>query len=511
MNAENRKSPVIRLDKEDNVVVARVPISKGTVLLDEGVTVLSDIPLGHKIATSFIAKDHPVKKYNTVIGYASRDVEPGTHMHNETIRFDEVLHEYDFCSDYEPVALVPKERRRTFWGYVRPNGKVGTRNFIVIPVVSNCAATVARKIAAHFTDDLLEKYPNVDGVVPLITTLGCGMEKGTSLPMTFLRRAIAGHIKNPNVAGALVCALGCENNNIDAFFENEHLEENSLLRKLTIQDMGAANAVKFGIDAIEQMLPLANEFTRQEVSVEHLNIGLQCGGSDAFSCASANPALGKAMDILVSQGGTACLSETTELFSAEGVLAQRAKTKEVGQRLIDALQWWLDYCQGRDMQINGKVTPGNNAGGLTNILEKAMGSVKKGGNTPLNAVYSYAEEITEKGLVIMDAPSYDPVSATAQFAGGCNLCLFTTGRGSCYGSRYFPTIKIASNSQLFNRMPDDMDINAGNIIDGDKTLEEVGQEIFEKMIAVASGEKTKSEMFGMGDDEYIPWAVGATG
>lgn len=511
MSAENEKSPVIRLDKEDNVVVARVPIKKGTFLKDEGVTVLCDIPLGHKIAAKRIEKDQPVKKYNTVIGYASRDAEPGTHMHNETIRFDPVVHENDFCADYQPVTMAAPELRRTFKGYVRPDGRVGTRNYIVVPVVSNCAAAVARKIAAHFTDSILAAYPNVDGVIPLVTTLGCGMEKGTSLAMTYLRRVISGHIRNPNVSGALVCALGCENNNIDTFFESESLVEDPLLKKLTIQDMGASTAVEVGIEAIEKMLPLANAFTRREVSVEHLSIGLQCGGSDAFSCASANPALGKAMDILVRQGGTVCLSETTELFSAEGVLIRRAKSREVGQRLLDALQWWLDYCKGKDMQINGKVTPGNNAGGLTNILEKAMGSVKKGGSTPLNAVYGYAERIDEKGLVIMDAPSYDPVSATAQFAGGCNLCLFTTGRGSCYGSRLFPTIKIASNSQLFDRMPDDMDINAGTIIDGDCTLEEVGQEIFEKMIAVASGEKSKSELFGMGDDEYIPWAVGATG
>lgn len=473
MSEATEKSPVIRLDAHDNVVVARVPIAKGTVLHPENIVVQSDIPLGHKLATCAIAKDEPVRKYNTIIGYATRDVVPGTHMHNDTIRFDRVEHPTDFCEDYHPVELLAPEQRRTFRGYVRPDGRVGTRNYIAIPVVSNCAATVARRIAAHFTPEALSAYPNM--------------------------------------AGVLVCALGCENNNIDAFFEAEGFVEGPMLHKLTIQDMGAPEAVRRGIAIVEQMLPLANACTRSEVSVEHLNIGLQCGGSDAFSCASANPALGKAMDILVRNGGTACLSETTELFSAEGVLIRRAKSRETGERLLAALQWWLDYCKGKDMQINGKVTPGNNAGGLTNILEKAMGSVKKGGSTPLNAVYGYAEQITEHGLVIMDAPSYDPVSATAQFAGGCNLCIFTTGRGSCYGSRYFPTIKVASNSQLFTRMPEDMDINAGTIIDGERTLAQVGEEIFERMIAVASGEKTASERFGMGDEEYIPWAIGATG
>lgn len=377
MSEATEKSPVIRLDAHDNVVVARVPIAKGTVLHPENIVVQSDIPLGHKLATCAIAKDEPVRKYNTIIGYATRDVVPGTHMHNDTIRFDRVEHPTDFCEDYHPVELLAPEQRRTFRGYVRPDGRVGTRNYIAIPVVSNCAATVARRIAAHFTPEALSAYPNVDGVVPLITTLGCGMEKGTALAMTYLRRVIAGHIRNPNMAGVLVCALGCENNNIDAFFEAEDFVEGPMLHKLTIQDMGAPEAVRRGIAIVEQMLPLANACTRSEVSVEHLNIGLQCGGSDAFSCASANPALGKAMDILVRNGGTACLSETTELFSAEGVLIRRAKSRETGERLLAALQWWLDYCKGKDMQINGKVTPGNNAGGLTNILEKQWAALKR--------------------------------------------------------------------------------------------------------------------------------------
>lgn len=284
-----------------------------------------------------------------------------------------------------------------------------------------------------------------------------------------------------------------------------------MLRKLVIQETGSARAVELGIEMVKEMLAEANRFERQEVSAEHLCIGLQCGGSDSFSCVSANPSLGRAMDCLIENGGTACLSETTELFSTEAFLAGRARTPEVGKKLLRCMQWWLDYCEGRDMQINGRVTPGNNAGGLTNILEKALGSVKKGGSTGLNAVYDYAEEIREHGLVIMDAPSYDPVSATAQFAGGCNLCVFTTGRGSCYGSRYFPTIKIASNTQLFQRMPGDMDINAGTVIDGERTISQVGGEILEEILRVASGGKTCSERFGVGDDEYIPWPIGATG
>ncbi|MEM5781436.1 MAG: altronate dehydratase, partial [Lawsonibacter sp.] len=261
---------------------------------------------------------------------------------------------------------------------------------------------------------------------------------------------------------------------------------------------------------VESMLPIANRCRREPVPVSHLKVGLECGGSDSFSGSSANPALGKAMDLLVRQGGTAVLTEPTELLGVEGALVRRAKSPEVAQKLIDVIHWWLDYCKGRDAQIYGKVTPGNNAGGITNVLEKALGSAKKGGSTPLNGVFGYGEPITESGFVIMNAPSYDPVSAAAMFSGGCNLCAFTTGRGSCYGSQHFPTLKIASNTQLFQSMGDDIDLNAGAVIDGDKTLDEMGQEIFDALIAVASGQPTKSELFSMGSDEFVVWWLGIT-
>lgn len=506
------KCPVIRLDEGDNIVVARTPIAAGVRIPEEGIRTLSEIPLGHKIATRPIREGEAVRKYNTVIGYASRDIEPGTHMHNEEILFDQVDRQYAFCSEYQPTELLPEGKRRTFRGYVRENGRVGTRNFILVIAASNCAAAVARKIADHFTEEILKEYPHVDGVLPLVTAIGCGMEKGDSIPMAYLRRVIGGHVKNPNVAGALVCALGCENNQIDVLFESQGLKEGPMQKKLVIQESGGGpGAVRKGIAQVEAMLPLANRFVREEVPADRLVLALECGGSDSFSGASANPGLGRAADLLVKNGGTVCLTEITELFSAEHTLTRRAKNEEVGRRLVDCVKWWLAYCEGKDSQINGKVTPGNNAGGLTNILEKALGSVKKGGSTPLNGVCGYAEPIEEKGLVIMDAPSYDPAAATAQFAGGCTICAFTTGRGSCYGPCYFPTIKIASNTPLFERMPEDMDLNAGQVIDGEKTLEELGEEIFEKILAVASGEVTKSEAFGMGSDEFVPWDIGITG
>lgn len=501
--------PVIRLGEEDNIVVARCPIAVGTNIGEKEIVSRSDIPLGHKIAVCSIKKRQPVIKSNTVIGYAAEDILPGEHVHVHNVCFDEVKKNYAFCEQYRLVQMVPVGLRRTFEGYVRENGRVGTRNFIAVPVVSNCAAGTARKIAAHFTPEVMRAYPYVDGVVPLITSLGCGMDGG-GISMEYLRRAIAGHIRNANFYGSVVCALGCERNQIDEFFAAEQLQPGERLQKLIIQDYGSAGAVRKGIAMVTEMLIRANQCRRETVSVEHLTVALQCGGSDSFSSFSANPALGLAMDRLTAHGGTAVLSETTEIFGAEQTLTCRARTPEVAEKLLKAINWWLDYCRGYAVQINGGVTPGNNEGGLTNILEKALGSVKKGGSGPLNEVYSYAEQIKEHGLVIMDAPSYDPVSATAQFAGGCNLCVFTTGRGTCYGPQYFPTIKVASNTPLYQRMEDDMDCNAGAVIDGERTLEEMGEELFERLISVASGEKTKSEWLGMGGDEFIPWSIGIT-
>lgn len=505
-----KKSPVIRLDSADNIVVARQPVPAGTYIPDEDFTVQSDIPIGHKIASRAIRQNEPILKYNTVIGYAARDVEAGTHMHNETIYFDSVSKQYEFCRDYHPVNILPPEQCRTFQGYVRLDGQVGTRNFIAVAVCSNCAATVARKIANYFTPEKLKDYPNVDAIVPLITSSGCGLEK-TGTPMSYLRRILGGHIKNPNIAGAVVCALGCESNNIDAFFEEAELTPGPLLGRLVIQEVGGSRkAMEQGIAMVEAMLPIANQCQRQPVPISHLKIGMECGGSDSFSGSSANPALGKAMDLLIEQGGTAVLTEITELFGIEGAFVRRAKSPKVAQKLIDLMNWWLDYCKGRDAQINGKVTPGNNAGGLTNILEKALGGAKKGGSTPLNGVFDYGEKITEQGFVIMNAPAYDPMAAAALFAGGCNLCVFTTGRGSCFGAQHFPTLKISSNTPLFQRQEDDMDMNAGVVIDGEKTLEEMGEDIFEAIIEVASGKPTKSELFGMGNDEFVVWWLGIT-
>ena len=503
---------VIRLDRADNVVVARRDIPAGTAIAQEGITALADIPFGHKISTVSLAKGEPVLKYNTVIGYAAKDLPAGSYMHNDAITADssKAMGNYQFCADYRRAEAAAPEARRTFQGYLRPDGQAGTRNCILVLTCSNCAATVARKIADHFTDELLAAYPNVDAVVPMITASGCGMEK-SGPPMDFLRRLIAGHIKNPNVAGAVLCSLGCESNNIDALLAQAGLTPGPMLGRLVIQEEGGSRkALAKGIEMVERMLPVADRCRRQPLPVSLLKVALECGGSDGFSGISSNPALGKAMDLLVCQGGTSVLTEMTELIGMEGVLARRARTPEIAQTLIDKMRWWLDYCKGRDAQINGRVTPGNNAGGITNILEKALGSAQKSGSTGLNGIFDYAQPIDQPGFVIMDAPAYDPVAGAALFAGGCNLCAFTTGRGSCYGSRHMPTLKIASNTPLYRRQTDDMDINAGAVIDGEKTLDQMGREIFEALIALASGTPSKSEAFGMGADEFVVWWRGVT-
>lgn len=501
-------SPAIQLDPADNVVVARTEIAAGTQLPGMGISTLGDVPLGHKIASRFIASGQPILKYNTVIGYATHDLLPGTHLHSHNIAFDDVLKDYALGRDYVQTEVLPPERRATFMGYVRENGRVATRNMIGIFITVNCSATVAKKISQYFDQDRLTDYPNVDGVVAFVHEQGCGMEM-TGEPMDLLRRTLSGYIRHPNIAGALVISLGCERNNLGKFFEEQGLETGKMLRTITMQEVGGTQAaVKLGIAAVREMLVTANKYERSVCSAEHICIGLQCGGSDGFSGLSANPGLGKAVDILVRHGGTAILSETPEIFGVEHTLTARARTPAIGQKLVDRMNWWLKYNEGRDTQINGRVSPGNNAGGLANILEKSLGGAKKAGSTGMMEVYKYAEPVTERGFVFMDTPGYDPVSATGQIAGGANLICFTTGRGSCFGSYPSPTIKLASNTQMYERMKEDMDINCGGVIDGTQSLDALGEEIFEKILCIASGEQSRSEALGVGEEEFCPWPIG---
>lgn len=500
-------SAAIHLDPADNVAVARRDIAAGELV--EGVAALQPIPAGHKIALRAIAKGEPVLKYATVIGFAGDDCPAGTYMHAHNVLMDAVQKDWRIGQDYVEPDLLPPEKRVKFMGYARPDGRVGTRNILGVFITVNCAATVARKIAAAFGD--LSDWENVDGVIPFVHQQGCGME-ATGEAMDLLHRTLAGYIRHANIAGALVVSLGCERNNLDRFFADTALETGTMLHTIRMQSVGGtAAAIAEGKRLIREMLPVANAARRSPQSAEHITVGLQCGGSDGFSGLSANPALGRAVDLLTRHGGTAILSEFPELYGIEHTLTARAKDEPVARKLIERIQWWLDYTDGKDVQMQGVVGPGNQQGGLANVIEKALGGAKKGGSTGIQAVYKYAEPVTEHGLVLMDTPGYDPVAATGQIAGGANLIAFTTGRGSCFGSYPSPTIKLASNTPMYDRMRGDMDINCGTVIDGTATLDSLGQEIFERILAVASGEQTCSEQAGVGADEFAPWPIGVTG
>ena len=502
-------TPVIRLHKDDNVVVARRDVEIGEDIPGEGVSSRAQVPAGYKLAAVSIAEGEPVRKYNVVIGFATEDIPPGALVHTHNIAFRDYDRDYAHASEYKPVEVLPPDRRATFQGIVRDDGRVGTRNYIGICSTVNCSATVVRMIADWFTPERLAEYPNVDGVVAFSHSLGCGMEMSGE-PMDLLRRTIAGYAKHANVAATLIVGLGCERNQLDGLVESQNLAPGPKLHTFTMQDTGGTRkTVDAGITAVQAMLPEANNVTRQTVDASHLTVGLQCGGSDGFSSITANPALGAAVDILVRHGGTGILSETPEIYGVEHTLTRRAVSVEVGEKLIERIRWWKEeYAVGRDVQINGRVSPGNSKGGLANIIEKSLGSSMKGGTGPLMGVYKYAEPVTEKGFVFMDTPGYDPVSATGQVAGGANLLAFTTGRGSMYGAKPVPCLKLATNTPMYRHLQEDMDINCGEIVDGTKTMEEMGQAIFELMLATASGEPSKSEELGLGDNEFIPWAIG---
>jgi altronate hydrolase len=394
-------------------------------------------------------------------------------------------------------------------GIVRENGQVATRNFVGVLSTVNCSATVVHKIAEYFTEERLAEYPNVDGVVAFAHGTGCGMEM-TGEPMDLLRRTMAGFARHANMAGALIVGLGCERNQISGLMKEQNLAVSSRLHTMVMQETGGTRkTIEAGIAKVKEMLPEANRVTRSRVPASHIMVGLQCGGSDGFSAITANPALGAAVDLLVRHGGTAILSETPEIYGVEHTLTRRARSREVGEKLIERIRWWKDeYTPGRDAQINGRVSPGNQHGGLANIFEKSLGSSMKGGTGPLMEVYRYAQPITQKGFVFMDTPGFDPCSATGQIAGGANLIAFTTGRGSMYGAKPVPSIKLATNTPMFKRLEEDMDINCGTILDGTSTVQEMGRIIFDYMLAIASGEQSKSELLGLGDHEFVPWNIG---
>lgn len=503
--------PVISLNPVDNVFIARVDLPAGTRVGVAQMEVLEPVKAGGKLAARAIDKGEAILKYGTTIGFAVTPIPAGALLDGQNIEYREFDRDYDFCANYVPVATLPESERAKFMGIVRSDGRVATRNYIGLIATVNCSATVVKKIAEWFTAERLAGYPNVDGVVAFAHGTGCGMEQ-TGEPIDMLRRTIGGYLKHPNLGAALLVGLGCERNQVSLLLESQHLKPSETLQVLTMQDTGGTRAtIEAGIEAVQRLLPLANQATRSPVPASHLKVALQCGASDSFSSISANPALGRAVEILTANGGTAILSETPEIYGVEHTLTRRAATPEVAQKLVDRVTWWKEYSAGRDVQINGKVTPGNQAGGLANIFEKSLGAAMKGGTGPLMDVYKYAEPVTASGLVFMDTPGYDPAAATGQIAGGANIICFTTGRGSMFGAKPSPCIKLATNTKMYLKLTEDMDINCGEILDGTVDMEEMGQRIFRQILKTASGEKTKSEVLGLGDNEFVPWQTGIAG
>ncbi|HEY9280796.1 MAG TPA: altronate dehydratase family protein [Eoetvoesiella sp.] len=501
---------VIRLHPNDDVVIATRQLMTGTVIQSENLPVKGLIPAGHKIAVNSITKGQFVRRYDQLIGVATQDIAPGQHVHTHNLAMVEYDRDYDYCAGRSETVM--SSQPATFMGIRRDDGRIATRNYIGILTSVNCSATVARAIADYFRRDIhpdaLAAYPNVDGVIALPHTIGCGIDtQGES--MTLLRRTLAGYARHVNFHSVLFVGLGCEANQIGDVMSTHNLQEGAKLRTFTIQETGGtAKTVAHGIETVRQMLPEANRVSREPVPASHLVVGLQCGGSDGYSGITANPALGAAVDMLVRNGGTAILSETPEVYGAEHLLTRRAVSREVGQKLVDRIKWWKDYCARNGAELNNNPSAGNKAGGLTTILEKSLGAVAKGGTTDLMDVYEYAQPIAERGFVFMDSPGYDPISATGQVASGANLICFTTGRGSAYGCAPSPSIKLATNTALWTRQEEDMDINCGTIVDGVETIEQVGERIFRMMLECASGERTKSEVHGYGQNEFVPWQPG---
>jgi altronate hydrolase len=503
-------SSILRLHAEDNVLVAIQALGKSQFLETEKVVCRAAIPQGHKVAARPIAAGQTIRKYGQIIGVATSDIQPGDHVHSHNM---DMFH-YEHHSGSEAPVRPPLEGLEAgpavFDGIVRADGKVGTRNFIGVMASSACSSSVARFIAQAFDAEVLAAYPHVDGVVPIIHSSGCGLaDHGDGIE--FLRRTLIGWARHPNFAGVFLVGHGCEINQLDTLSGAIGLDHGLMFGALNIQSSGGTRkTLQRGIDAIKAMLPEADRVRRQPVPAAHLILGLECGGSDAFSGITANPALGYASDLVVHCGGTAILSETPEIYGAEQLLVQRASSSRVADKLLARVRWWEDYARRNGIELNNNPSPGNKAGGLTTILEKSLGAVAKSGASPLMEVYGFAEAVSANGLVFMDTPGYDTVSVTGMIAGGANMICFTTGRGSVFGSKPVPTLKLATNSAMYRDLEEDMDINCGAIVEGRATIAQMGKKIFQHILETASGRKSKSEQLGFGDSEFAPWIVGAT-
>ena len=501
-------SPVVRLNGRDNIVIALQDLEAGREIEEVGAALQSSVKRGHKIATAAIAAGENVFRYGQIIGQAKTDIAPGEHVHVQNLGMGE--HQQDYGHATENTALEPISQTRTFNGYHRTDGKVGTRNYVGILTTVNCSGSVARFIAeAAEKSGLLDDYPNVDGIVPIVHGTGCGMS-GSNEGYAALFRTLSGYAQHPNFAGILLIGLGCEVMQLADLVGGRSIRPDGELRYMTIQNEGGTRrTIERGLAELKGILEIANRATRAPAPISEITVGMQCGGSDGYSGITANPALGYASDLLVRHGGTTILSETSEIYGAEHLLTRRAETVEIGEKLIERIKWWEDYTERNGGEMDNNPSPGNKRGGLTTILEKSLGATAKGGTAPLKGVYQFGELIDRKGFVFMDSPGFDPCSVTGQVASGANIIVFTTGRGSVSGYKPTPCIKLATNSEMYARMSDDMDLNCGDIVNDGVSIEEKGEELLEMIIRVASGEQTKSEELGFGGAEFVPWQIGA--
>ena len=493
---------VVKLDDRDTVAIVTTKMQPGRTIL--GVLVIDPIPVGHKMALETIEEGAPVLKYGQAIGVAIRRIEPGEHVHSHNLAAGERIG-LPVGAAHPAIPPASSPTADVFRGYLRANGRVGTRNAIGIIASVNCSATVVRRIARHFEDRPL---PGIDAVVPFTHGRGCGMAKSGE-GMEMLQRTLAGYAGHPNFGGVLMVGLGCEVAQIGDILAAQGLSVGDRLRSLTIQETGGTAAtIAHGIAIVEELAGIAGQDRRTDRPVSDLVLGLQCGGSDGFSGVTANPALGAASDLLVAAGGTTILSETPEIYGAEHLLLARADSARVRQRLVDRIRWWEDYAGRHGASLDNNPSPGNKAGGITTIYEKSLGAVAKAGTSPLRDVTLYGERARNTGLVFMDSPGYDPCSATGQIAAGATLLAFTTGRGSTFGAQPTPCLKLSSNADLARRMADDVDRDCSPILDG-MSVAEMGRIIFDDLIATASGRRTRSEELGLGDNEFVPWDLGA--
>ncbi|WP_305988455.1 UxaA family hydrolase [Roseibium sp. MMSF_3544] len=502
-------SGFIKLRADDNVVVALRTLAAGTELDGIEGALSAPVQAGHKIACAPIPKNANVLRYGQVIGQAKSDIKPGEHVHSHNLGMeDHSLQNHEFASQNTPLA--PIDHERTFQGYRRADGRTGTRNYIGVLTSVNCSGSVARFVAeAAEKTGLLDRFPNVDGVVPIVHGTGCGMS-GVNEGYAALFRTLSGYAQHPNFAGILLIGLGCEVMQVSDLVGGRPIRSDGALRYMTIQQEGGTRrTIEKALAELEGIADIANKAVRSPAPVGDLTIGMQCGGSDGYSGITANPALGYASDLLVRHGGTTILSETPEIYGAEHLLTSRAASAAVGEKLLERVRWWEDYTSRNGGEMDNNPSPGNKRGGLTTILEKSLGAVAKGGTAPLSGVYEFAEQIDRKGFVFMDSPGFDPCSVTGQVASGANIVVFTTGRGSVSGYKPTPCIKLATNSDMYRRMSEDMDLNCGDIVTEGISIERKGEELFELMIRVASGEQTKSEELGFGGVEFVPWQIGA--